>query len=564
MEYSQLVKSLEEVVNIPVYAVLGSLKQNVVFLSTLQGESNISVISKEVIRLTNKPVAIPALPKKELDFLVYAFDTQKGKEIHSLNVVTLKGEEYEAVSPQMRVISLAYDQKRIAFVGSSLQETALYVVEHGKLSKLATLPPFSFVSDIQGDLILGSGWLKGNPKSHELFIANLSGELKVFTPKQGSNNYAVSLSGEYAHFVSDCENLGESYWVYTLDTKSMNYQRVEFSQKDVYQYNPVEISGFESEQRLLVAKKEGESKIFVDGRALDTPKGVISGATKIGDKVYFSLSSLTTPSKIYLHDGQKLEVVLENKNVELGSTYYTKIKSDIDVPTWVIQPKVEKNPRVAVVYVHGGPWGEVDNRWNLLIAPLLLLGYHVVAPNFRGSTGYGSRFTFMDVGDAGGGDLRDILAAREYASKIANVVGIMGYSYGGYMTLLALGKEPEKWSFGIAGAAVTDWLEMYSLSDSSFKGFIEVLFSGKNEELMRERSPVSYAQNVRAPLCIIHSQNDTRTPLAPVLKYVQKLQQHEKSFELHVIPNLGHAIYTMRDAVDIILPALLFLKKLYG
>jgi hypothetical protein len=223
MEYSELVKSLEEVVNIPVYAVLGSLKQNVVFLSTLQGESNISVISKEVIRLTNKPVAIPALPKKELDFLVYAFDTQKGKEIHSLNVVTLKGEEYEAVSPQMRVISLAYDQKRIAFVGSSLQETALYVVEHGKLSKLATLPPFSFVSDIQGDLILGSGWLKGNPKSHELFIANLSGELKVFTPKQGSNNYAVSFSGECAHFVSDCENLGESYWVYALDTKSVNY-----------------------------------------------------------------------------------------------------------------------------------------------------------------------------------------------------------------------------------------------------------------------------------------------------------------------------------------------------
>jgi len=72
-------------------------------------------------------------------------------------------------------------------------------------------------------LILGSGWLKGNPKSHELFIANLSGELKVFTPKQGSNNYAVSFSGECAHFVSDCENLGESYWVYALDTKSVNY-----------------------------------------------------------------------------------------------------------------------------------------------------------------------------------------------------------------------------------------------------------------------------------------------------------------------------------------------------
>ncbi|BBG26119.1 Acylamino-acid-releasing enzyme [Sulfuracidifex tepidarius] len=130
------------------------------------------------------------------------------------------------------------------------------------------------------------------------------------------------------------------------------------------------------------------------------------------------------------------------------------------------------------------------------------------------------------------------------------------------MTLLALGKAPDKWDFGVAGASVTDWIEMYDLSDSFFKGFIEVLFMGKNLELMKDRSPITYVNNVRSPICIIHSQNDSRTPLIPVLKYIQKLQENKKTFYLHVIPNLGHTIYRKDDAVDIVLPALIFLKKM--
>jgi dipeptidyl aminopeptidase/acylaminoacyl peptidase len=140
----------------------------------------------------------------------------------------------------------------------------------------------------------------------------------------------------------------------------------------------------------------------------------------------------------------------------------------------------------------------------------------------------------------------------------------MGYSYGGYMTLLALGKLPDKWDFGIAGASVADWVEMYDLSDSFFKSFMEVLFIGKNLDLMKNRSPISYVNNVKAPLCIIHSQNDTRTPLVPVLRYVQELQKGGKTFEFHVIPNLGHTIYKIDDAIDLLLPALIFLKKLFG
>jgi Dipeptidyl aminopeptidases/acylaminoacyl-peptidases len=197
----------------------------------------------------------------------------------------------------------------------------------------------------------------------------------------------------------------------------------------------------------------------------------------------------------------------------------------------------------------------VDNRWYTLTASLLINGYVVIAPNFRGSTGYVYKFMLMNVGDIGGGDLSEVVRVRDYVmeKKVVNKVGIMGYSYSGFMTLLALGREPYKWDLGIAGAAVADWVEMYELGDSAFKGFIIMAFNGDNKELMKERSPITYVENVRAPLCIIQSQNDSRTPALPILKYSLRLQESGKKFESHLIPDMGHMPYTMDDVMKVVL-----------
>ena len=232
------------------------------------------------------------------------------------------------------------------------------------------------------------------------------------------------------------------------------------------------------------------------------------------------------------------------------------------VPTYIVEARGEK-PGPTIVYVHGGPWSEVYDYWNVLINGLSIMGYHVVAPNFRGSTGYGEEYRLMDIGDPGGGDLEDVASAAKWAKEkgLASKTAVMGYSYGGYMTYLALGRKPELWDAGVAGAGIVDWVEMYGLSDALFKKFIETLFNGYNEELMRERSPITYVDNVRAPLCIIHPQNDTRTPLKPILRYIEKLLEKKNTFEVHVIPDMGHMVKTVDDIVKILLPAILFLDK---
>ncbi len=129
------------------------------------------------------------------------------------------------------------------------------------------------------------------------------------------------------------------------------------------------------------------------------------------------------------------------------------------------------------------------------------------------------------------------------------------------MTYLALGKKPNLWDAGVAGAGIVDWSYLYDLSDALFNKFIEELFDGLNRELMKKRSPIEYVENVRSPLCIVHPQNDSRTPLKPVLKYVEKLLEKKIAFEVHVIPDMRHVFRTVDEILKVVLPAVVFLDK---
>lgn len=297
MEYSELVRILEDLVRLPIYGIIGKLKDTPILLSTVEGKVSISALIGDKLRvLTKESIASSAIPKSHLDFVPFTRDIEKGKELHSIHIVNLKGEEYEVASPKLRIFSLAYDEKNIAFIGSSQSESSLYVIEGGKIRKIANVPPFSFVTDLNGEYIIGSGVLKGNPKSQEFFVADLSGNIRIFTPKDGSINTAYYIKDNKIYIISDYENPGESYWVYTFDFQK--YERVEFSEKDIYNYKAVELY-YNPEDLLIIAKRDGQSKLFFNGKMLNTLDGTISGATKIGDNVYFAHSSLATPYRVY-------------------------------------------------------------------------------------------------------------------------------------------------------------------------------------------------------------------------------------------------------------------------
>ena len=566
MDYIKTLSILEKTVSAPIYHVIGSIGGLPLYLSTEQGEIALYALGKESLRLTKGPLANVAKPKAGTDFVPFTRDLSHGKELHSINIASLKEQEREIYNARARIISLAYNKEKIAFVSTSGNSGGLFLEEGGEVRKLTDISPFASVSDIGNHFIVGEGMLKGNPRATEIFIAPLDGgKIDILTPKDGSSNNVFEIRNDTIFFSSDFETGGESSRLYSYNLKDRKYESVRFSGQDIIDYNPVEIYSFESENKLVIAGKDGETRIFKDGKFVKAMPGSQTGATEIGGSIFFSHSSLVSTSRIMNTDERgKVSVIVRNTHLNMGRAEYIKIHSDISVPAWLIKPR-GRGRRIGIVMVHGGPWSSVINAWDVTISPLVLSGYTVIAPNFRGSTGYGSNFMQMDINDAGGGDLRDVIAARNYLmdNGIVDHVGIMGASYGGFMSFLATAKHPELWEFGIPIAGITDWVEMSSMSDPFFKTFIGMLFGG-NIDLMKDRSAVNFLENVKVPLCIIHSQNDSRTPLTPVLKYAQKLHEMNKRFEMHVIPDMGHTITKMKDIVDLFFPALTFLDRIYG
>ncbi|PUA33668.1 MAG: hypothetical protein B7O98_04450 [Zestosphaera tikiterensis] len=536
-----------------------------VFGSTAEGVYNLYALNLskgETFKITKEPPHLYAKTSRISPYVVYTLDVSKGFELVKLYAINLNTLELVDVSrevPPQRVVGVGFDGVRVAWSGSTKEAAGIYLtkVPDGEPELIAKTKGREFVTDVSGNYIVGFGHLRDNPYSMEIFVIDLkSNEFKVVTPKEGSTNTSPRIKDNDVFFVSDFKTLDKER-LYSFNVSSEEFKDVTFESSDLIAYDPTEIVNYgwsDAGELWVIGKRDGRTKLFLNGREIPTPKGFITDADLYEGKAYIAFSSLKEPPKIASVDltSGEVKVVIDNKLPEeiskkFGEVLFVRFRSfdGLEIPTYVLKNAEVSAPGPTVIYPHGGPWSEVADSWSSFIAALTVLGYHVVAPNFRGSTGYGESFRKLDLGDPGGGDLLDVVYARDWAVKAGiareDSVCIVGYSYGGYMTFIAMTKYPDLWRCGVAGAGVTDWREDYELADAYFKKFDEILFAGKLE-LFEERSPITYVENTKAPICIIHPQNDSRCPLKPVMKFAFKLMELGKPFELHVVPEIGHAI----------------------
>jgi dipeptidyl aminopeptidase/acylaminoacyl peptidase len=197
------------------------------------------------------------------------------------------------------------------------------------------------------------------------------------------------------------------------------------------------------------------------------------------------------------------------------------------------------DPVPTIIYLHGGPFA-VQLDWYLLPAETWVdAGFAFLVLNYRGSTTFGREFERAIVGDAGHWELEDMAAAHRWlvAHGIArpDQIFLHGHSYGGYLTLLALGKQPELWAGGISVGAVTDWATLVEEALPTMRISAALLLGGSPQavpERYRERSPLTYADGVRAPILAIHGRNDPRTPAGQMQRYETRLRERGKSIEV--------------------------------
>ncbi len=200
-----------------------------------------------------------------------------------------------------------------------------------------------------------------------------------------------------------------------------------------------------------------------------------------------------------------------------------------------------------VLYVHGGPTSASKETLNPFVQVFAAQGWVVFEPNYRGSDNLGNKFTAAIYKDAGAGPGRDVMAGVKMLEQRGFVdtarVAVSGWSYGGYMTTWLLGHY-NVWKAAVAGAAVTDWTTMYSISDGNVTVSDQTgasPFVPGNTQTYADQSPITFAADIHAPTLILSDTGDTRVPIANSFELFHALKDNGVTTRFFAYPIPGHS-----------------------
>lgn len=298
-------------------------------------------------------------------------------------------------------------------------------------------------------------------------------------------------------------------------------------------------------------------------RVLDHPQGTITSARVRPDReVWLRWSSGAEPPSVTTAAGD--EVLAPNgPRPPLGQpfrSWWFDNRSGDRVHGFVVTPPDDgsdsRRPCPVVMLVHGGPTYAYTDQFMPDVQAWVDHGFAVGIVNYRGSTGYGVAWRDRLLGDPGFLEVEDVVSGLDdlVAAGVADPsrAVVAGRSWGGYVTLMALGLEPERWAAGVAVVPVGDFLAAYEDEAPSLQAYDRTLFGGPPEErgdLFRERSPLTYVDRVRAPVLVVGGDNDSRCPIRQILNYVDALERRGGEIELRRY-DAGHASLVVEEQVE--------------
>ncbi|HEY6352767.1 MAG TPA: S9 family peptidase [Candidatus Angelobacter sp.] len=210
----------------------------------------------------------------------------------------------------------------------------------------------------------------------------------------------------------------------------------------------------------------------------------------------------------------------------------------------------------AVVLPHGGPTGQTVDTFDSRAAALASRGYICIAPNVRGSTGYGMAFQKANFKDLGGGDLQDEVYATKFLVATGYVdpkkIGMTGGSYGGFMTLMAVGKTPDVWAAAVEEFGIIDWYTMMQHEDPFLQQYEKSILGDpeKDRAAYEAASPIKYIRKETAPLLVLQGENDIRVPKEEAEQVVEILKKEGKTVDAHYYPQEGHGFAKRENQID--------------
>lgn len=226
-----------------------------------------------------------------------------------------------------------------------------------------------------------------------------------------------------------------------------------------------------------------------------------------------------------------------------------------NIQGWLATPE-GGGPFPTILHTHGGPTAVMTATYAPESQAFLDHGLAVLSINYRGSTTFGREFQDKINGALGHWEVEDMVAAREWLiqQNIAhpNQIFLTGWSYGGYLTLMGLGKRPDLWAGGMAGIAIADWAVQYEDTADTLRGYQVALLGGTPKtapETYKASSPITYLENVSAPVLVLQGRNDTRCPARPMEIYEARMRERGHDFEI-VWFDAGHGALSIDEQIS--------------
>ena len=298
------------------------------------------------------------------------------------------------------------------------------------------------------------------------------------------------------------------------------------------------------------------------------PPGVVTSTefAHDGSAFFVDLSRATSPDEVYRVEVSSGAVTAVTASDHAGLDPSTLVEptlervrsfDGLEVPVFLYTPRGlrpgERAP--AVVWVHGGPEGQFNPYFNAVIQFMVGHGYVVAAPNVRGSTGYGKRYSHLDDVALREDSVRDLAAVNRWLRTRADVrpdrIAVLGGSYGGYMVLAALTLDPDLWAAGCDIVGIANFRTFLERTASYRRALREAEYGSlaRDGAVLDRISPIHRVDRIRAPLFVIHGANDPRVPVTEAEQIVAALRARNQRVEYLRFENEGHGIFRRENRV---------------
>ncbi len=309
----------------------------------------------------------------------------------------------------------------------------------------------------------------------------------------------------------------------------------------------------------IVSPKEGTSRA---AKWLPGGKGIafVNGSSRRPEEVFVARTGKSKRLSTFQTKALPKHVLVPPRTVRYRSF------DGLKIPALLFSPK-DRSRRAGIVLPHGGPEMVDTNIWDQLTAMLLDKGFHVLKPNYRGSTGYGRRFLHLHDKDLGGGDYLDTVYAGKYLVDSGLVdedrLGYWGASYSGFTCMLALTKHPDMWTAGVSIVGFFDWETEHENERGYLKKYDESKMGDpkKNPEIFKDRSPIHFLDRLEAPLLMTASAKDVRCPPTESRAVVKRLKAMGKMHEYHEYSDEGHWPRKRKNLIDLYTRSTRFLDE---